>query len=219
MEKVKFYRETEFKETEIGRIPKEWKIVKLSSRFKVLTGTTPSTKEEKYWKEGNINWFTPDDLGKNRGIFISESRRKITQKALEMNNLNLLNKGDIILSTRAPVGYVAVLEKKGTFNQGCKGLRPKFQDVNTLFYAYYLSFRKEFLNRLSGGSTFKELQKKTLEENFKIPLPPFPEQKEIASRLKAVDDLIETKREEKERLERAKKKFMELLLTGKVRVK
>ena len=213
-----FRVEAKFHDTEAGKLPEGWKIVKISGLFKVLTGTTPSTKEEEYWREGNINWFTPEDFGKNRKIFISESRRKITQKALEMNNLNLLDNGDIILSTRAPVGYVAVLEKEGVFNQGCKGLKPKFQDVNTLFYAYYLSFRKEFLNRLSGGSTFKELQKKTL-ENFKILLPPLPEQREIASRLKAVDDLIETKREEKERLERAKKKVMELLLTGKVRVK
>lgn len=152
-------------------------------------------------------------------IYIGSSERKVTKIALEKCNLNLIPKGSIIISTRAPVGYVAVLTVESTFNQGCKGLVPKNNDsVNTEFYAYYLKFKKNLLENLSGGSTFKELSKSML-ENFKIPLPPLEEQKQIAKILSSVDKSIELKKQKKEKLQRMKKKIMELLLTGKVRVK
>nr|WP_162484741.1 restriction endonuclease subunit S [Methanocaldococcus jannaschii] len=100
-----------------------------------------------------------------------------------------------------------------------QGIIPKNNDsVNTEFYAYYLKFKKNLLENLSGGSTFKELSKSML-ENFKIPLPPLEEQKQIAKILSSVDKSIELKKQKKEKLQRMKKKIMELLLTGKVRVK
>jgi len=209
----------EFKNTEIGKIPKDWKIVKVKHIFNVETGTTPSTKKLIYWINGTVNWITPADLSKLQGkIHISDSERKITKQALQDCNLSLLPENSIIISTRAPVGYVAIVDKKSTFNQGCKGLVPKTPEMESKFYAYYfLSIRKK-LEQLSGGSTFKELPKKALEELL-IPLPSFEEQKKIAEILSEWDRVIELKKTKKEKLERMKKKVMELLLTGKVRVK
>ncbi|WP_423792283.1 restriction endonuclease subunit S [Methanocaldococcus indicus] len=209
-----------FKKTEIGEIPEDWEVVEIKKIFDVKTGTTPSTKKLEYWENGEINWITPLDLSKlKEKIYIENSERKISKIALEKCNLNLIPKGSIIISTRAPVGYVAVLTAESTFNQGCKGLVPKNNDlVNSEFYAYYLKFKKDLLENLSGGSTFKELSKSML-ENFKIPLPPLEEQQAIAERLKSIDDLIEIKRKEKEQIEKAKKKVMDLLLTGKIRIR
>jgi type I restriction enzyme, S subunit len=210
----------EFKDTEIGRIPKEWKVNEIGELFEVVTGTTPSTKDADYWNGGNINWFTPLDLSRLDGkILISESERKITPKALKGYNLTLMPPGSIILSTRAPVGYVAVLEHEGTFNQGCKGLIPKDKkNIHSLFYSYYLLFQKQKLECLSSGSTFKELSK-TMLENFKIPLPPLQEQQKIAETLYTIDRKLEIERNEKAKLERIKQGLMDLLLTGKIRVK
>ena len=212
------YRES--KDTEIGRIPKEWKVNEIGELFEVVTGTTPSTKDADYWNGGNINWFTPLDLSRLDGrILISESERKITPKALKEYNLTLMPPGSIILSTRAPVGYVAVLDHEGTFNQGCKGLIPKDKkNIHPLFYSYYLLFQKQKLECLSSGSTFKELSK-TMLENFKIPLPSLQEQQRIAEILSNVDRKLEIERKEKARLERIKQGLMDLLLTGKIRVK
>lgn len=210
----------EFKDTKIGRIPKNWKVVKLKDLFNVETGTTPSTKKEEYWNNGTIYWITPIDLSKLNGeICISDSGRKITKKALEDCNLTLLPRGSIIISTRAPVGYVAVLDVDATFNQGCKGLIPKsFETTNVKFYCYYLLSVKKRLEQLSGGSTFKELSKNAL-ENLQIPLPPLSEQCKIAEILSKWDKIIELKKAKKDKLEKMKKKVMELLLTGKVRVR
>ncbi|ASJ05776.1 hypothetical protein A3L01_04530 [Thermococcus barossii] len=137
----------------------------------------------------------------------------MTKRALEDYNLNLLPKGSLILSTRAPVGYVAVLKEEATFNQGCKGLVPKNRSkIIPEFYAYYFKFKRQYLESLSGGSTFKELAKAML-EHFLIPLPPLPEQKKIAEILRTVDEAIEKTDEAIEKTERLKKGLMGRLLT------
>jgi type I restriction enzyme S subunit len=209
----------EFKETPIGKIPKDWEVEKIGDLFKVETGTTPSTREASYWDGGNINWFTPMDLSKLNGkVLIEESKRKITRKAVEDCNLTLMPKGSIILSTRAPVGYVAVLGQEGTFNQGCKGLIPKSAEkVHPFFYTYYLLLQKQQLENLSGGSTFKELSK-TMLENIEAPRPTFEEQTRIVEVLSSIYDVLHSKRNKKEKIVRMKRRLMDLLLTGKVRV-
>jgi len=210
----------EFKETEIGRIPKEWTVKSIIDLFKVETGTTPSTKKREHWDNGNINWITPADMsGLNGKIYIKESERKITKKALKEANLTLMPSDSIIISTRAPVGYVAIIKNNATFNQGCKGLIPKRTgEINVEFYTHYLLSKKESLEYSSGGSTFKELSKYTLEK-FKIPLPPLSEQKKIADILSTVNERMELLKEKKEKLDRVKKGLMNDLLTGKRRVK
>jgi type I restriction enzyme S subunit len=211
---INFCKETNFQEDpEIGKLPKDWRIKEIGELFNVETGTTPSTKKLDYWN-GDINWFTPLDLSKLNGkILIGESERKITPKALKECNLTLMPRGSIILSTRAPVGYVAVLEQKGTFNQGCKGLIPKNEEkVHSLFYAYYLLFQKQKLEHLSGGSTFKELSK-TMLESFKLPLPTFFEQERISEALFSVDLAVQKVDEAIARAERLKKGLMQQLLT------
>lgn len=202
-----------YKETPIGKIPEDWGVVRLGDIFNVETGTTPSTKKEEYWENGTINWLTPTDLSKLNGrTHISVSERKITEKALRDYNLTLLPKGSIIVSTRAPVGYVAIVDEDTTFNQGCKGLIPKSSEINTEFYCYYLLLIKRKLEQLSGGSTFKELPKKSLEELL-IPLLPLPEQQKIAEILSTVDKAIEKVDEAIAKTERLKKGLMQELLT------
>jgi len=210
----------EFKDTEIGRIPREWEVKKVVDLFNVETGTTPSTKNKEYWESGNIVWLTPADMSKlNGSVYIKNSKRKVTKKGLEETNLTLMPIDSIIISTRAPVGYVVIVKNNATFNQGCKGLIPKDRrEVNSKFYAYYLLSKRNLLVNLSGGSTFKELSKETL-ENFKLLLPPLSEQKKIAEILSTVDKRIELLKKKREILNRIKKGLMNNLLTGRRRVK
>jgi len=210
----------EFKNTDIGRIPKEWEVKKVTDLFNVETGTTPSTKNKEYWENGNIVWITPTDMSKlNGNIYIESSERKITEKGLEETNLTLMPIDSIIISTRAPVGYVVIVKSRATFNQGCKGLIPRDRkEVYTEFYTYYLFSKRNLLKNLSGGSTFKELSKVTL-ENLKLPFPPLPEQKKIAEILSTVDKRIELLKKKREILNRIKKGLMTDLLTGRRRVK
>ena len=210
----------ESNETETEKIPKDWKIKKIADLFSIETGTTPSTKQKKYWEKGHINWITPADMNKLNGrLFIENSERKVTEKGLKETNLTLMPHGSIIISTRAPVGYVVIAISKTTFNQGCKGLVPKsIEEINSIFYTYYLLSKKSFLEHSSSGSTFKELSKKTL-ENFIVPLPPLPEQNKIAEILSTTDTRIQLLRRKKNKLERVKRGLMNELLTGRKRVK
>ncbi|ODS41255.1 hypothetical protein BEH94_08375 [Candidatus Altiarchaeales archaeon WOR_SM1_SCG] len=124
-----------------------------------------------------------------------------------------MSKDSIIISTRAPVGYVGVVREGSTFNQGCKGLIPKDSEkLNTLFYAYYLLSKREHLQNISGGSTFKELSKNLL-QNLDVPLPPLPEQKAIAEILSTADETIQKSDEIIAQTERLKKGLMQELLT------
>jgi type I restriction enzyme S subunit len=210
----------EFKDTEIGRIPKEWEVKRISDLFDVITGTTPSTRMEKYWNGGSINWLTPTDLSKlKETIYINHSERKITEVALKETTLTIMPKYSIIISTRAPVGYITVIQEPSTFNQGCKGLIPKRHDgIVPEFYCYYLIGQKQTLENLSGGSTFKELAKETL-LNLNIPFPPSKEQQKIAEIISAVNKKLEILKQEKVKLERIKRWFMQELLSGRIRVR
>ncbi len=198
----------------ISFIPKNWKTHKVIDLFVVETGTTPSTKRKDYWENGAINWITPSDLSRlDNKIQIRDSERKITEKASKERNLPVMPVGSIIISTRAPVGYVAGLQENSTFNQGCKGLvlRPG-KEADTLFCCYYLLSKKQELQNLSGGSTFKELSKDQL-ERIKILFPPLSEQKKFADILSTMDQAIEKVGEAIEKTQRLKKGLMQELLT------
>ncbi|MCZ3366537.1 MULTISPECIES: restriction endonuclease subunit S [Methanobacterium] len=203
----------ECKTTTIGAIPVDWDLKRVKDIFDVKTGTTPSTKKQEYWEDGTITWITPADMSKLDGISIKDSNRKVTKKALKENNLNLIPKKSIILSTRAPVGYVALNIEESTFNQGCKGLVPKNPDTtDTLFYSYYLLSKNNRLQQLSGGSTFKELAKDTLMK-FDLPVPSIHEQRKIAEILSVTDQAIQKSDEIITKTERFKKGIMQKLLT------
>jgi type I restriction enzyme S subunit len=195
-------------------VPKDWEIRKISDLFAVETGTTPSTKKNEFWDSGSTNWLTPTDLSKLNGkIRIGKSERKITERAFKETNLTLLPKGSIIISTRAPVGYVATLEEASAINQGCKGLIPiQKNKTSPEFYCYYLLYKKRSLQNLSGGSTFKELSKDRLEK-YSLPFPPYLEQIKIAEILSTIDKAIEKVGEAIEKTQRVKKGLTQELLT------
>lgn len=208
-----------FKETAIGEIPKVWNLKQIKDIFKVKTGTTPSTKNLEYWENGNIIWITPADMSRRESVEISNSKRKVTIKALKGTNLSIIPKNSIIISTRAPVGYVALTSHESTFNQGCKGLIPKNRDdVDALFFYYYLLSKHNRLQHLSGGSTFKELSKDTLMKIY-VPIPSLLEQQNIAKILSNIDYKLDNENKRKEKLERIKTGLMNDLLIGKKRVK
>ena len=213
-DRMMFYKETDFHESSIGKIPKEWEAKATDDLFIIETGTTPSTTQETYWKGGTVNWLTPTDLSKLNGkLRIRGSERKVTEKALKETSLKLMPKGSIILSTRAPVGYVATLEEEATFNQGCKGLIPRrTNELFSEFYTYYLSNKQKVLQNLSCGSTFLELSKNRLEQ-FSMPYLPVPEQRAVVGVLGVVDSALELANQVIAKTERLKKGLMQQLLT------
>ncbi|NNE32516.1 MAG: restriction endonuclease subunit S [Winogradskyella sp.] len=153
-----------------------WEMKQLGEVSKILNGGTPKTKVPEYWN-GKINWITPKDLGKLQNKYVFETPRKITELGLNKSSAKLFIENSIILSTRAPIGHLAINKVPISTNQGCKGIVPiKGLEVHYLFY--FLKLNIKLLNDLGTGTTFKELSTKAL-SSVLIPIPPLSEQKAI----------------------------------------
>lgn len=155
--------------SELGMIPKDWEVKTIADIGEVISGGTPSTKNEDYYG-GNISWITPKDLSGYNRKFISKGERSITELGLQKSSAKLLPKGTVLFSSRAPIGYVAIAEQEVCTNQGFKSIVCNAEIMNNNYVYYFLKFNKENIENVSSGSTFKEISG-THMKNFKIIVP------------------------------------------------
>ena len=182
-----------------------WEIKKLGEVSDIINGGTPKSKVHEYW-DGDINWITPADLGKQTKPTVDDTPRKITALGLKKSSAKLFPKNSIILSTRAPIGHLAINIVPMSTNQGCRGIVPS-KKLDVWFLYYYLKKNVELLDNLGTGATFKELSTKSL-SNVDIPLPPLPEQKRIVAILdEAFAAIAKAKANAKQNLKNAKELF------------
>lgn len=182
-------------------------MIKLGDICTVVSGTTPKSNKPEYW-DGNINWVTPAELTDDSDV-IFESQRKITEKAIVDCSLKPFPAGTVLLSSRAPIGKVAIAGVEMYCNQGFKNLICSDKIYNRYLY-YYLKYKTDYLNSLGRGATFKEISK-SIVENIEIPLPPLDEQRKIAAMLDKVSDLIAKHRQQLDKLdELVKSRFIEM---------
>ena len=173
----------------------------------VVSGTTPKSNCPEYW-DGNINWVTPAELTDDSDV-IFESQRKITEKAVSDTSLKAFPAGTVLLSSRAPIGKVAIAGTEMYCNQGFKNLICSDSIYNRYLY-HFLKSKTEYLNSLGRGATFKEISKSIVEE-IEIPLPSLEEQRRIAAVLDKVSDLIAKRRAQLDKLDLlVKSRFVEM---------
>ena len=141
--------------------------VRLGEVCTVVSGSTPKSNNEEYWG-GNNKWITPAEL-KNDSYFVYDTERHITEKAIKDTSLKLLPKGTVLLSSRAPIGKVAIVGNEMFCNQGFKNLVCS-QVIDNKYLFFFLKYNKLYLEKLGRGATFKELSK-TIVENIEISLP------------------------------------------------
>lgn len=162
-------------------------MVRLGDVCTVVSGTTPKTSVAAYW-DGDINWITPAEL-KEDTVVIYESKRKITEAGVRASGLSSFPAGTVILSSRAPIGKVAIAGTEMYCNQGFKNLICSERIFNKYLF-WFLKCNAELLNSLGRGATFKEISK-SIVENIEIPLPDLPTQRRIAATLDKVSEGIE----------------------------
>lgn len=198
----------------IGEIPEHWQAIKLKYFYNIISGTTPTNKDENW--NGEILWITPADYN-TEDISIKDSKRKITKLGVENSSLSVIPIDSIIVSNRAPIGKIALNEKEVTINQGCKALVLK-KIIDNKFTYYILSIYSDVLNMLGRGTTFLELSGREL-SNFIISIPPLKEQEQIASYLdnkcSQIDQIISTKEKLLTEMEAYKKSLIYETVTGK----
>lgn len=152
-------------DSELGEIPEGWEISTIGEEVRAVGGGTPSTKESEFWDNGCHFWATPKDLSKLQFPVILETERKITDAGLAKISSGLLPTGALLLSSRAPIGYLAIAEVPMAINQGFIAMICDRRISN--IFAYF--WCKENMDRIIGnanGSTFQEISK----SNFR-PLP------------------------------------------------
>lgn len=165
-------------------IPENWCWTRLGNMTEIIGGGTPSSKVEEYYKDGNIPWISPADLSGYSDIYISHGAKNITKLGLEKSSAQLLPFGTVCLSSRAPIGYVAIANNELCTNQGFKSFLPAPCYMPKYLY-WYLKGNKELLESYASGTTFLELSasKASLVE---FPLAPLTEQQRIVDRIESL---------------------------------
>ena len=159
----------------------EW--IKLSELGEIVSGSTPKTGTAEYW-DGDICWITPAELNSMSGI-VYDSKKKITEAGRNSCSLRLMPIDTVILSSRAPIGKVAILGKEMCCNQGFKNIICNEKILPKYLY-YLLAYNTDYLNSLGRGATFKEISKKIVED-IRIPLPLIEQQAKFITFSEQVD--------------------------------
>lgn len=166
----------------LGEIPEGWEVKEISDLADVAGGSTPSTKEPSYW-DGPHHWATPKDLSALTFPVLLDTERQITDEGLRKISSGLLPVGTVLLSSRAPIGYLAIAEIPVAINQGFIAMRPK-KDVSNLFLLLWAREAHDVILGNANGSTFLEISKK----NFR----PIPVIAPPACAMEAFDDVART---------------------------
>ncbi|WP_445442938.1 restriction endonuclease subunit S [Clavibacter sp. km1a] len=153
----------------------------------IVSGATPKSNVDEYWG-GNVQWVTPADLSRLTGAHISTTPRTLTELGLQSCSAMVLPPGSVLLSSRAPIGHVAINDAPMATNQGFKSLIPRQDRVDAKYLYHWLRANKALLQSLGNGATFKEISKAVV-ARIEIPLPPLEEQKRIAAILDSADAL------------------------------
>ncbi|MDU8979843.1 MAG: restriction endonuclease subunit S [Lactobacillus paragasseri] len=163
---------------------------KLKEIGEIISGGTPSTKRSDFYATKGIGWITPKDLSNYHKKYICHGARDISKIGLDNSSAKIMPPNSILVSSRAPIGYVAMAEESLATNQGFKSIIP---DVSKVLpdYLYYLMLNsKSKLEQVASGSTFKEVSGKTM-ANFEVDIPEIQKQKYIISLLNPIVKKIE----------------------------
>ena len=157
-------------DSELGEMPEGWEVSEIGAEVDAVGGATPSTKEPAYWDGGRHHWATPKDLSKLLSPVLLETERKITDVGAQKISSPLLPRGTVILSSRAPIGYLAITEVPTAINQGFIAMicRKRLPALYVLSWCYE---NLEHIKDISGGSTLAEIGKKAFRP-LPVAVPP-----------------------------------------------
>ena len=196
----------EFKDTEVGRLPKNWEVVKLGDVVTYRKGVKPKVIFDRRGPN-TLPYLIADDV--RAGIFTKWTR--------ESGKIVKVNKDDVILIWDGFYCGDAFIGLEGILSSTMIKIDPK-PNLNGRFLFYILKTHFKELNTKISGMYLKHVNKSVF-ENLKLPLPPLQEQQKIVEILSTIDKKLEVEKNEKAKLERIKQGLMDLLLTGKIRVK
>jgi len=177
---------------ESKRSEKTSKLIQIGEYFKILNGSTPSRKVKKYWDDGNVPWFTIDDI-RQQGHLITNTSQHITKDALKETSVKLVPKLSTLICCTASVGEVAFNNIELTTNQQFNALiiKDEFkEEINPKYIFWISSSLKEEIKRIAGSTSFEYLSVTNLKK-IKIPLPSKEIQNQIVEELDGYQKIID----------------------------
>lgn len=148
----------EFEETELGWVPKGWKISTAGDELVVKGGSTPSTSNPDFWENGTTHWTSPKDLTGNDSKVLLDTSKKITELGLKKISSGLLPTDTVLMSSRAPIGYLALAKTPMAINQGYIAI-PSSKNLSPEYIIYWLENIMDDIKAIAGGTTFAEISK------------------------------------------------------------
>ena len=145
-------------DSELGEIPAGWGVKPIGDLAEVVGGSTPKTERVEYWENGTHHWVTPKDLSGLSMPVLLDTERRITDAGLAQIGSGLLPIGTVLLSSRAPIGYLAVAEIPVAINQGFIAMKPR-SGTSNLFLLRWASAAHDEIVSHANGSTFLEISK------------------------------------------------------------
>jgi type I restriction enzyme S subunit len=198
-------------------LPEGWEEHEVGGLCPVVGGGTPSTKEPAFWEGGTHIWVTPKDLSKLSGLFLRETERQVTDAGLAKISSGLSPVGSVLLSSRAPIGYVAIAEEPVAVNQGFIVMQPS-SEFPTEFAYFWTLENLDLIKANANGSTFQEISKK----NFR-PLRVNHAGEELTARFSECSrpllDLIRNNEQENQTLAATRDLLLPKLISGEIRLK
>jgi type I restriction enzyme S subunit len=205
------------KETEIGLLPRSWKIAPIRANAKLVAGGTPPRSNEEYWKNGTIPWVKTGEVDY---CVITKTKEKITSAGLNNSAAKLLPKGTLLIAmygqgiTR---GKVAILGIDATTNQACAAIVPTNDEVLPFYLYYFLTFSYDRLRSLSHGAQQQNLNAE-LVGGFQVAIPDPDEQREITTILQTIDRKISVHERKRGVLQELFQTMLHELMSGEIRV-
>ena len=172
---------------------------KISEIGKVVGGGTPSTKHTEYYSKNGLAWITPKDLSDYHKKYIGHGAKDISEEGLKHSSAKLFPINSILISSRTPIGYVAMAGTDLATSQGFKSIIPDTSKVIPEFLYYLMLKSKDRLERIASGSTFKEVSGREM-SNFVVDIPELKIQKEIVQKLNPISKEIEKNNEINDKL-------------------
>ena len=163
----------QFSETDLGRVPTGWQYAPIGQLVEVVGGATPSTKNPAFWEEGKYPFCTPKDMSRLDSFVLLDTERHITEAGMEKISSRQLPPGTVLLSSRAPIGYLAIAEVPVSVNQGIIAMPPG--ELPSTYILLWAEARMEEIEARATGSTFAEISKR----NFRPILALQPDQRTL----------------------------------------
>ncbi|UCH93675.1 MAG: restriction endonuclease subunit S [Candidatus Aminicenantes bacterium] len=205
-EKVKFHK----------GLPEGWELVDILNAFDFTGGGTPAKDVEKYWNNGDINWYTPSDITSAKGIYLFSSSVKCNEDGLRNSSAKIFPPYSIMMTSRATIGTLGINTTYACTNQGFITCIPN-EKYPLVFLYHWLKLNKSYFEVLSSGATFSELIKSTFKK-IKILTPPKNTIKNFQTLVDPIFKSIEKTLEKIFLLKKSRDLLLPRLISGKLSV-